>query len=54
VVIAANGKGGYWTDAFVTASQLRYKASRHGARYIEVDETGSSASLPMLYKPLVA
>ena len=25
-------------------SKLRYKASRHGARYIEVDETGSSAS----------
>ena len=25
-------------------SQLRYKASRHGARYIEADETGSSAS----------
>ena len=25
-------------------SQLRYKASRHGARYIETDETGSSAS----------
>jgi putative transposase len=25
-------------------TQLRYKASRHGARYIEVDETGTSAS----------
>jgi putative transposase len=25
-------------------SQLRYKASRHGARYIEADEAGSSAS----------
>jgi putative transposase len=25
-------------------SQLRYKASRHGARYIEADETGSSVS----------
>jgi putative transposase len=25
-------------------SQLRYKASRHGARYIEADESGSSAS----------
>jgi putative transposase len=25
-------------------SQLRYKASRHGARYIETDETGTSAS----------
>jgi putative transposase len=25
-------------------SQLRYKASRHGARYVEVEERGSSAS----------
>ena len=25
-------------------SQLRYKASRHGARYVEADETGSTAS----------
>jgi putative transposase len=28
----------------IFAPQLRYKASRHGARYLEVEETGSSAS----------